>query len=702
MPAPGGAAAVADLPAVAAGTKSVLYIRVAYADSPTAEPQSLTDAQAMMDTVNQFMQSNSWGQLSLATAITGLVVLPQTQAYYISAGDRVLQSDARSAAAAANPAWNYLNYTYDVVRFNGGPGAYLGQAYVGTRGLWLKASLAEVAQHELGHNLGLYHANAWVPNDPQTIVGPGSNSEYADPFDSMGGSGSPFQQFNNYEKNKLGWLGAGNVTTITASGTYRLYAEDLGGQLQPTDAYALRICKDADRDYWLEFRQNSAWASNSWVENGILVRWGAWSASNGSELLDMTPNSPDGLNDAALVLGRTFDDDASGIHITPIARYDTSPPSMDVVVTFDDPATDRPPTAAISASASTVAAGGAVSFSATASDPDGDALSYFWDFGDKTFASGPVAGKSWPAAGQYRVRLTVSDMKGQSASESVLVTVASPVPQTYNVSGRVLDCFGSPLADVRITNGLDVADPGLRSAYSDSDGSFTLTGLVPGSYSMAANKAGWSFAPANFLRPLSIGPNLPPISFTGTAAAYRVTGRITDGVNSIAGAIVTDGTRCEPTAPDGSYSLYVPDGIYTVSVTKSGYTFPTKTLTVQYGDVAWSPIGTGSATQAPDLPPTVAAAASATVLPNQPVSVSVLGADDLGQQLLTYTWSTPSAGRGRRILSHQRDQFGQDDAGELHQSRPLHAASHHSRQPRQHRHERCPPHGQPRVELHPR
>src|SRR5947208_1245131 len=82
----------------------------------------------------------------------------------------------------ANPAWDNALFDLDAVRFNGGPGAYSGQAYIGQRGVWLKTSTAGVAEHEFGHNFGNWHANAWIPNDPQTIIGPGTNQEYGDPF----------------------------------------------------------------------------------------------------------------------------------------------------------------------------------------------------------------------------------------------------------------------------------------------------------------------------------------------------------------------------------------------------------------------------------------------------------------------------------------------------------------------------------------
>jgi len=62
---------------------------------------------------------------------------------------------------------------------------------------------------------------------------------------------------------------------------------------------------------------------------------------------------------------------------------------------------------------------------ASSTDPDvGDALTYLWDFGDATPA-GTTASPShtFPAAGTYTVRLTVSDGWGRTSTLTRSVTV---------------------------------------------------------------------------------------------------------------------------------------------------------------------------------------------------------------------------------------------------------------------------------------
>ena len=66
------------------------------------------------------------------------------------------------------------------------------------------------------------------------------------------------------------------------------------------------------------------------------------------------------------------------------------------------------------------------------SDPDGDALSYDWDFGDGTAHSSAAAGAhTYTAAGTYTARLRVTDSRGASVTETLRIDVGNgpPVPR---------------------------------------------------------------------------------------------------------------------------------------------------------------------------------------------------------------------------------------------------------------------------------
>ncbi|VTR96211.1 na-ca exchanger integrin-beta4 : Na-Ca exchanger/integrin-beta4 OS=Trichodesmium erythraeum (strain IMS101) GN=Tery_1772 PE=4 SV=1: Calx-beta: Calx-beta: Calx-beta: Calx-beta: Calx-beta: Calx-beta: PKD: PKD: HemolysinCabind: HemolysinCabind [Gemmata massiliana] len=84
----------------------------------------------------------------------------------------------------------------------------------------------------------------------------------------------------------------------------------------------------------------------------------------------------------------------------------------------------------------TVDEGQVVRFAGSATDADGDALTYSWDFGDGTTGSGAAPTHVYADNGTYTARLTVSDGHGGASTDEVVITVRSVAP-TPAVSGPV-------------------------------------------------------------------------------------------------------------------------------------------------------------------------------------------------------------------------------------------------------------------------
>lgn len=524
------------------GHRTFLYIRATFPDNPV-DPQNEQECYDMLKQMNDFIVQTSYGRCYFTYAVPPLVVLPYPLAWYNryntdngGGGDSLIVGHARQIARSMG--YDYLSYNLDGVRWAGGPGSYGGSASVGGRGMRMKTSSAGTFCHELGHNLGIWHANFWRTSPP-SFTGPGNNLEYGNIFDLMGNSGS-FGQFTASFKNALSWMPQEQFWNVTSSGLYRIHQTD-DGIADPSLRYALRIRRDSERDFWAEFRLRHP--GNVGFTNGLMMTWDQWGlggiggsggaplngSNRGAQLLDMTPGSfgngiTDTRNDSALWVGRTFSDPDFNIHFTPIAKNSgTTPPSMDVFVQVGDVPGNNAPTLAISASTTTAVAGANVTLTATASDPDSDTLAYAWVFGDGTYSTNNAAvqTKSWASAGHYQVLCTASDMKGKRTTRSVLITVGAPT--TFTVSGNITDPSGQPLEGVYVanytpSNNTSHSNSSLfRGTWTDTAGNYTLTGLSAGSYTITPTLYPLTFVRSGFTNPVSVGPNSTGKNFTSSS-----------------------------------------------------------------------------------------------------------------------------------------------------------------------------------------
>ena len=93
------------------------------------------------------------------------------------------------------------------------------------------------------------------------------------------------------------------------------------------------------------------------------------------------------------------------------------------------PDLQRPPTASFSATPVVGLPPQAVVFNASgSSDPDGDPLSYHWDFGDGTTAADSQVSKTFEQEGHYVVRLRVSDGRGGTDLATRVIHVGNRAP----------------------------------------------------------------------------------------------------------------------------------------------------------------------------------------------------------------------------------------------------------------------------------
>lgn len=495
------------------GQKSLLIIRVDFPDFPGQAVGDSTLQQLIRD-MNAVYSAMSSGKSSFAlpgqgSTITPTVRMPRTSSNYSSwtSLSKILD-DARVAAAAAG--YDYRDYSLEVVVTGSKPlvPGVAGVARVGARGAWLCNSQwnLKTCAHEVGHNFGLVHSGTWKTSDG-SVIGPGKVADYGNVFDIMGVGSSPHasRHFGASLKEYLDWIPTSDLVKITANGTTTTRIRAMDKEQPDGNKRALAVDRPGStNDYWIEHRQ--LYGTNHGMRDGVLVNWADIQGGRQQPLLlDMRPDTPE-VTDAALPIGRTFSDSAAGVHITPVGRGTDADGVnwVDVTVNRGAFAGNLPPIASISATNANPAVNGSVTFNCAASDPNGDTLAYFWDWGNgtTTATNSPIASKSWPAAGIYFVQCTVSDMKGLTTTADYVIQVGGT---GFFIEGKVKTIQGSPLQGIVVS-----ATPGSAQTTTDAEGRYILTGLPAGSYTLTAS----SGLPDGFSNPVSVGPSLQGRNFT--------------------------------------------------------------------------------------------------------------------------------------------------------------------------------------------
>ena len=191
-----------------------------------------------------------------------------------------------------------------------------------------------ILAHFMGHAMGLPHAQAIEGGSKVIDQSRRSVKEYGNVFSLMG-AGWPRKttgEMNLLYKSFFGWIDPDvDVPKVNTSGRYRIYAFDQGEK--PEGPMGIRLqAGDTEFDYWIEYRTTGPYSEHT--RQGVLIN--LQSPRDGDEdqylwnqaayMLDMTPNSKstnypswwgDDFADAALTLGKTYEDVMGGFKIRP-------------------------------------------------------------------------------------------------------------------------------------------------------------------------------------------------------------------------------------------------------------------------------------------------------------------------------------------------------------------------------------------------
>jgi fibronectin type 3 domain-containing protein len=364
--------------------------------------------------VASYYAEQSFGKVNL----TGTVVGPYTLAATSSTCDYATwATQARAAAGAAINAYTNVMYLFPTESSC----AWAGLGDLPGPETWINGYLQlRVLAHELGHNLGVHHANALscsAGGVRSALAGICTSTEYGDPFSVMG-SGST-RQFPAYHKAELGWITPAGVYTITATGTYRVSPDELAtGSPQ-----LLRIVRATDALY-IDYRQPFGTAFDNFAvgapgTGGVLVRRAPKVFDQTQPaLVDATPLTTS-FADAALLPGTSLADPATGVTITTTA---VSATAATVHVVF--PGTAVAPSAPGAVTATT--GGGAVDVTWSAATDDG-AIAHYRVFRNGITIAAPVGlayhDPSPPSGSSLTYAVAAVDdqgLEGQTAAAAAL------------------------------------------------------------------------------------------------------------------------------------------------------------------------------------------------------------------------------------------------------------------------------------------
>ncbi len=261
-----------------------------------------------------------------------------------------------------------------------------------------------------------------------------------------------------------------------------------------------------------------------------------------------------------------------------------------------------------------------VSFDATtSSDPDGDTLTYAWDYGDGGSATGVTPTAHHFSTGSHTVTLTVSDGKGgtDTATDTFTVTAANQDPNA---------------AFTKSANGQDVSFDATTSSDPDGDTLTYAWDYGDGGSATGVTPTAHHFSTGSHTVTLTVsdgkgGTDTATDTFTVAAANQDPNAAFTRSMNGQAASFDAT-TSSDPDGDSLSYAWSYDDGGSDTGVKPAPHTFSagshSVTLTVSDGKG-----GTDTATD--------------TFTVTAPAGATLIGSDDFGRNV-TNGWGTADKG----------------------------------------------------------
>lgn len=348
-------------------TRNTLAIRVLLSDNKTQSYGTTASLGYLFNysySAKAFHKETSFGIVNFTGTITPYLSVPYSQNDACTNYGGPIQTAINNAVTAAG--YNLSSYQHLVYLFPKGAGCPVAVATVGSspsttsqqRSWYFNYStnathIASIYSHELGHNLGMSHANTLsCGNKMIDTYANCKGNEYGDPYDTLGYGYTYYPQNNGPHKYLLGYFGSSNVIDITRAGTYTYSLVPV--ETNSTSPQTIRIKKSTGDYYFLEYRRPLGAFDTDLptpVVNGASLYIGNSGLIAGSNvrktyLIDTSPGDSTtvangGFYNAAFVDGRTFSDPASYLTIKQTSHTTSS---VTLYITYTPPTPTPSPT----------------------------------------------------------------------------------------------------------------------------------------------------------------------------------------------------------------------------------------------------------------------------------------------------------------------------------------------------------------------
>ncbi|WHR54019.1 cadherin-like domain-containing protein [Vibrio furnissii] len=403
------------------GERTILVVEV-HAPSYDVDRYTTSEiSELVLNQANQFFQETSYGAMSLTGQVAPSIVVDYDTT---SCKTPDLAMKAQAVLASSGYDVNAYDHVMYLMPYYGAC-SWSGKAEVSGKNTFIRRFAADTVFHELGHNLGLYHANK---KECGTAVTDGSNctvTEYGDTLSAMGNA-TYTTHFNSFHKEQLGWLD-NRVVTLQSSGLVTLSVFEESDNSAPK---TLKVLKGINASgnaewYYIEYRQAVGFdgAFGTYYAHyldGVRLREGTDNTPSSSLLLDTTPESAtdEGSDwyDISLHPGQTYQDAHNGISIS-VVSSDAASVTLEVLYGNESAATCTVESATLTASSTAIVnaqAGDAVQFTYSVTNNDTS------ECGSATFTFSDTLPTGW-SADLSQTQLTLQPGETQQVSMSVMV-----------------------------------------------------------------------------------------------------------------------------------------------------------------------------------------------------------------------------------------------------------------------------------------